>query len=677
MQSRDVTGGANRGTGTSGRRLHARGFPTLWITVLGVAVGWLALLDPPVAVAEVVKRQIGQMVLEDVPEPDPAVRERMLQYLAVRPTALTAVREDGKAILISTRFGDTNQVHLVSQPMGARKQITFFDEPVNGAAWIPGTHGARLIYVKDVGGNENYQFSTLDLTTGRSALLTDGKSRNQGLSIARNGQRIAFASNLRNGRDFDIYVDELSGGEPPRLAWKVEGSYGPGSFSPDAQRLFVQHYVSERETHWYVLDVASGQTQRFTPEGDPFYYGGGEWSPDGRYAYFTTDREGQFRKLYQVDLEYNQWKCLTADIDWDIEDVAVEPTGKGLAFCVNEDGYTRLYFADADGGNRRPIDGLERGVIGGLTFAHQGGVLGLTLNTARLPADAYTVSYPDGKVTRWTESEVGGLDSSQFVDAELIRYPTFDQVDGKPRTISAFVYRGQGQGKRPVVIYPHGGPEGQSMATFSAIFQYWAVEMGISIIAPNVRGSTGYGRAFHQLDNGVLREDSVKDIGALLDWIARQPDLDSTRVGIYGGSYGGYMVLASLVNYPGRIKAGIDVVGIADFISFLTNTAEYRRDLRRAEYGDERDPAVRQVLEAISPLRNADKIQAALFVAHGENDPRVPVSEARQIVAKMRALNRPVWFAAALDEGHGFRKKPNRDLAAVLYTAFWSEHLLK
>lgn len=634
----------------------------------------LALAVAPAFAQEVQTRQIGQMVLEDVPAWDEGLRQRMFQYLAVRGTGLSSVADDGRSILISTRFGETNQLHVVAQPMGARRQITFYDEPVGGG-FLPGSGGKRVLLSKDVGGNENYQLHELDLQTGRATTFSDGKSRHQSLVAARSGKLVAFSSNARNGRDFDIYVRPE--GSAPRLVWEVSGSFGASAFSPDESKLLVQEYLSERETRWHMLDIASGESQPITPPAPAFYYGGGVWSPDGRYLYFTSDRDGDFRKLYQLDLSYGNWKCLTADLEWDVEDVAVDPASGGLAFVINEDGIFRLYFADGGGGGRRQVE-LPTGVVSGLTFAASGGVLGFTLNSARAPGDAYTASFPQGALTRWTESEVGGLNAQAFVDAELIRYPTFDQVDGKPRTIPAFVYRPRGaSGKRPVVINIHGGPEGQSLPTFNSITQFWANELGMTVIFPNVRGSTGYGRTFHQLDNGVLREDSVKDINALLDWIAQQPDMDAQRVGVYGGSYGGYMVMACLTRYPERFKAGINVVGITSFITFLENTAEYRRDLRRPEYGDERVPEVRKVLEEISPLQRADKIQAALFVVHGQNDPRVPVGEAKQIVAKMREMGRPVWFANALDEGHGFRKKVNRDLASILYAAFWQEHLLK
>lgn len=641
--------------------------------VAPLIVAWMAV--SPLFAGEIKTRQIGQMVLEDIPEFDPALRERMLQYLNVRRAGLSSLAEDGRSMLISTRFGDSSQVHLVTQPLGVRRQLTFFDEPVSGGGFIPGTHGRQFLFGRDVGGNENNQLYRMDLAAGRCDLLTDGKSKNQSTTISRDGKQLALASNLRNGRDFDIYVADLPAGKPT-LAMECDGSYGPVEFSPDGKRLLIERYVSERFTQYFVHDIAAKTTSAITPDDPPAYYGSGAWAADGAALYVTSDRDGEFRKLYRVG-EDGKWTCLTDDLNWDVEEVAVEPKGHGIAFTVNEDGVVRLAFADATGKGRKYIDALPRGVLSGIQFAAQGGVLGLTVNSSQIPGDAFTVTFPEGQITRWTESEVGGLDPNTFVEPQLIRYPTYDQVDGHPRTIPAFYFKARQPGPRPVIIYAHGGPEGQTQPTFSSTFQFFAGELGVSVIAPNIRGSTGYGRTFHQLDNGVLREDSIKDIGALLDWIAKQPELDKTRVGIYGGSYGGYVVLASLVNYPDRFKAGVDVVGIADFITFLENTSEYRRDLRRAEYGDERDPAVRKVLEEISPLRRADKITAALFVAHGQNDPRVPVGEAHQIVEKMRALGRPVWFANALDEGHGYRKKENSDLFNVLMMHFWQEHLLK
>lgn len=336
------------------------------------------------------------------------------------------------------------------------------------------------------------------------------------------------------------------------------------------------------------------------------------------------------------------------------------------------------YHSLLDPATRRfdAVGSLPMGLVGLGAFSPDGRQLALALNSPDSPSDVYTLELADdplghGDLIRWTYSEVGGLDPSTFVVPELIHYPTFDDRD-----IPAFVYRPRGPGPHPVVIRIHGGPESQSRPVFSSLFQGWIHELGIAVLDPNVRGSSGYGRTYVELDNGMLREDAVRDIGALLDWISAQPDLDQNRVMVFGGSYGGYMVLASLIHYSDRLRGGVNIVGISDFISFLENTEAYRRDLRRAEYGDERDPEMRAFFERISPLRNSDRITAPLFVIHGQNDPRVPVTEAEQIVEQVRANDRPVWYMNALNEGHGFARRDNQDLVRDLVVLFFQEHLV-
>ncbi len=251
-------------------------------------------------------------------------------------------------------------------------------------------------------------------------------------------------------------------------------------------------------------------------------------------------------------------------------------------------------------------------------------------------------------------------------------------MNGKPRKIPAFYYKPQStSGKIPVIINIHGGPEGQSVPVFSPFISYLTNELGIAVLSPNVRGSSGYGKTFLKLDNGFKREESVKDIGALLDWIAKQPELDASRVAVWGGSYGGYMVLASMTNFNDRIKCGIDVVGISNFVTFLQNTEDYRKDLRRVEYGDERDPKMKEYLLKISPANNVDKITKPLFIIQGLNDPRVPASESEQMKQNMRNKGRNVWYMLAKDEGHGFRKKPNVDYMQWSVVMFLQQNLLK
>jgi dipeptidyl aminopeptidase/acylaminoacyl peptidase len=317
---------------------------------------------------------------------------------------------------------------------------------------------------------------------------------------------------------------------------------------------------------------------------------------------------------------------------------------------------------------------LPTGVIARLKFDRQSKRLGFTLSTAQSTADVYSVDVKTRALTRWTESEVGGLDPATFVAPERVRYPSFDG-----RMIDAWYYRPRRSDakKLPVVISIHGGPEAQATAAFNPTVQYWVNELSVAVLQPNVRGSAGYGKSFLKLDNAAKREDSVADIGALLDWIAKRPELDGERVAVFGGSYGGYMVLASLEHFSERLRCGVEIVGISNFVTFLEHTESYRRDLRRAEYGDERDPELRKLLIAISPTTNASKIKRQLFVAQGQNDPRVPAGEAEQIVKAVRAGGGPVWYVLAKDEGHGFQKKVNRDYFTDAVSRFFEEYLLK
>jgi dipeptidyl aminopeptidase/acylaminoacyl peptidase len=417
----------------------------------------------------------------------------------------------------------------------------------------------------------------------------------------------------------------------------------------------------------YLAEVASGAYRELAlaeVPGKPAPktgIGGARFSADGRGVWFTADLGGEFQHLRYLDLQDGSLRTLTGDVPWDIEDFEPSPDGRWLAYVANADGYGRLSILDLGAARTVTPTGLPAGIVSGLRFDRPGARLGMSVETAQSPRDAWTLDVATGAATRWTQSETGAADPARMVPAELLRYPTWDRAQGGPRRIPAFVYRPAGPGPHPVVIDIHGGPEGQSRPGYSAWTQYLVNELGYAVVQPNVRGSTGYGRTFTMLDNGRLREDSVRDIGALLVWIAAQPGLDAGRVVVSGGSYGGYMALASMVAFGDRLRGGIDIVGISNFVTFLTNTAPYRRDLRRAEYGDERDPAMRRFLQRISPLTRAEAIRKPLLVIQGLNDPRVPASESEQMVARVRANGAEVWYLAAKDEGHGFRKKSNRD----------------
>jgi dipeptidyl aminopeptidase/acylaminoacyl peptidase len=494
---------------------------------------------------------------------------------------------------------------------------------------------------------------------------------------------LAYSSTARNGTDTDVWVRDMATGQA-RPVVTAGGSWSAQDFSPDGRRLLVTRYVSINEAYPGEVDLATGELTLFPVDGGKAAFGGFEYAPDGASVYFVSDepvagRPSEFRTLRYHAPDDGTVRELSGHIPWDVEGFTLADDGRHLAYVTNEDGIYRLRVLALPGHAEIALPELPVGVIGGLAFSPDGRRLALTLNSATSPSDAYVIDLAARSLTRWTRSEVGGLDPEKFVSPTLIRYPTFDQVDGAPRTIPAFYYRPANvpAGRRlPVVINIHGGPESQALPTFNPTAQFLANELGVAVLVPNVRGSSGYGKTWLTLDNAEKREDSVRDIGALLDWVAAQPELDEDRVGVYGGSYGGYMVLATMANYPERVRAGVDIVGISHFGTFLQNTEDYRRDLRRAEYGDERDPAIAELFERISPLNNAHRITAPLFVAQGRNDPRVPWTEAEQIVKAVRGNGQPVWYLLFADEGHGFRKKSNADYFTAATMLFWQAHLL-
>jgi len=609
----------------------------------------------------------GNLIMEGVPEIPAEVTERLNRYQQVRGAAFSGWLADGTA-LISTRFGETAQIHRVAEPMGARTQLTFFAEPINGALPHPKSNG--FVFAKDTGGNEFFQFFYFDVATGQATLLTDGKSRNTAPVFSHDGAQLAFSTTRRNGKDVDIHLVALDG-KPSTPLLEKEGEWTALDFAPDGKTLLVRRSVSITESELFTLDVASRALTRLRPAKEPVFFGDARFAADGRRVFFTSDEGSEFRQLRVLTLATGEMKTLSPQ-PWNVEEFTLSNDGRKLAYVTNEDGLSALHLLATATGAPLAAPRLPVGQVDRVEFDAKSQRLGFSIDRAVSPADLYTFKLGETALTRWTASEVGGLNTAGFVEPTLIRYPSFD---GK--SIPAFVYAPKAAAaKAPVIINIHGGPEAQALPTFTPAFQFYVKEMGIAVITPNVRGSDGYGKTYLKLDNGMLREDSVKDIGALLDWVAKQPNLDASRVLVAGGSYGGYMTLASMTHFNDRLRAGIDIVGISHFVTFLTNTQDYRRDLRRVEYGDERIPEMRAFMEKIAPLNNAAKITKPMFIIQGINDPRVPASEAEQMVAKIRANSGEVWYLAAKDEGHGFRKKGNRDFQAAATVMFLRRTLL-
>lgn len=626
----------------------------------------------------------GNLVMEGVPAIPDDIVASLNRFQNIRSASFRAWTEEGTGIYVSTRFGDVSQLHRVDMPGGARHQLTFNTEPVGGITGQP--NGSALALTRDAGGSEFTQIFLFDPESGQETLLTDGESRNGAVQWDRDGRRFAYRSTRRNGASNDIWLMDPDDPDSAEIILESQdgSSWMPSEFSAAGSRLLALNYVSNSDARVHLVDL---DTRTHT------LLAGGTGHASSNYPvafddeaegfWLVTNQGSDFDKLAWQSLEPGaEVELVTADIPWNVSGVEISHDRRRLAFSINENGRSSVYLLDTRTRQYRKVDNIPIGVAYGLSFSPADDRLAITLNTPSTPSDTFILDLGSeplthGKLTRWTYSEVGGLNARLFREPELIHYETFDEIDGKAREIPAWIYRPAGDGPFPIVISIHGGPESQARPTFSSTYQMWMQELGVAIIVPNVRGSNGYGKAYKGLDNGFKREDSVRDIGALLDWVATQSDLDAGRVAVFGGSYGGYMVLASAVHFSDRLKAAVDIVGISNFVTFLENTQDYRRDLRRPEYGDERDPEMRAYLQKISPLNNVEKIDVPMFIVQGENDPRVPVTEAAQMVKALREQGGLVWYMNALNEGHGYRKKENRDVYQQATVLFLRDHLLQ
>ncbi|UTP39833.1 prolyl oligopeptidase family serine peptidase [Phenylobacterium sp. LH3H17] len=631
-----------------------------------VLIGGLAALltgGSALAATPVVKREVGALVTENVPETPPAVREQLHRYQNTRSANFLDWLGDG-TMLIATRFGQTPQIHHVKAPGGDRTQLTFFDEPVTSAAAQPMVPGA-FVLARDTGGDEYFQ-GYASAVEGGEALVTDPKTRNTGFVFSPDGTLLAWSRVTPGKGDYDIMLMRTGQPATRRVALKGKGAVGPAAFSADGGRILFRRAISAQSSKVFVLETATGRVTEINPSRKLIAYSGGEFTPDGRRVLMLSDEKSEVARLVEYDLVSGRKTVVADGGAWEIEAFDLSENGRLLAYAINQDGRSRVVVADIMTRRALPQPELPVGVLADLKFSPDALRLAIGLNSATSPADVWTWNIAEASLVRWTHSEMGGLKPADMVEPSLIRFVSFDR-----RQIPAWVYRPKAAKEpTPVIIDIHGGPEGQSRPGFSTTYQYWVNALGATVISPNVRGSTGYGKTYLALDNAMKRQDSVRDIGALLDWIASQPDLDKSRVVVSGGSYGGFMTLAALAAYNDRLAGAIDTVGISDFTTFLTHTEGYRRDLRRVEYGDERDPKMKAEFDRISPLNLTDKMTKPLFVIAGFNDPRVPWTEGEQIVAKVRANGGDVWWMMAKDEGHGFRKKQNRDALREAETLF-------
>ena len=618
----------------------------------------------------------GNLILEDIPAIPGSIKEDLSKFQNVRSAAFRGFNNQDEGLFISTRFGNVSQLHLVKSAGAARNQITYFQEPIGSVTMHPTK--SSIAFTMDKGGTENAQIYLLNPESSSTQMLTDGTSRNGGPLWSNAGNHIAFQSTKRNGSSNDVWMMPLDNPQKSELILESpDGTWwGAADWSEDDSKVLIQNYISIANSKAYIVDLTTKEKSLILGEKDSSSVNSAlAFDENDKGIFFITNQYGEFNQLAYYEIETSEVTVISKEISWDVDGFSISDDSKKAAFVVNENGYSSLYLLNPKSFAFKKVTSLPIGLIGGMQFNKDNKSLGLTLNTYQSPSDTYVLDLQYnalryGKLTRWTFSEVGGLDTSKFAKPELIQYESFDG-----RKIPAFIYAKKNDSPQPVIISIHGGPEGQARPSFSSTYQLWMANLGAAVITPNVRGSDGYGKEYLSLDNGFKREDSVKDIGALLDWIETQPHVDSDRVAVYVGSYGGYMGLASAVHYSDRLKAAVDIVGISNFVTFLKNTKDYRRDLRRVEYGDERNPDMEAFLQNISPNNNVDQIQVPMFVVQGENDPRVPVTEAEQVVKSLRDNGKKVWYMNALNEGHGYRKKENRDIYQQAVILFLKENL--
>ena len=615
------------------------------------------------------------LITENIPAIPKSLNEKIKKYTESRSANFTAIHPNGKELIMVTRFASTNQLHHLNQPLGNRKQITFFDEPVNSADYEP-TEGKYLVYSKDIGGNEFGQLFKLDLKNMESTLLTDGgRSQNGGMRWKKDGSGFYFSSTKRNGGDRDIYfMNPLKPNETKLILQVKGGGWGISDISEDGKKLIIGEYVSANESHLYLLDTETKKLEPITDRNEKqIVQSSAKFAKNSDEIWYVTDRDNEFKRLALMNLKTKKINYFTTEIPWEVSGLSLSKDKSKIAFEINESGLNKLYLMDTSSKKYSEIKGLAVGLINGTAFTKDGKSLFFAQSTYDSSSDIYKLDLATNKIERWTDSEQGEMPKADMAKPKLIEWTSFDKMK-----ISGFYYPVSKKftGKRPVLINIHGGPEGQSMASSLGSNNYYTNEMGVALIYPNVRGSSGFGKSYIASDNGFNRMNSVKDIDSLLDWIAKQPELDKDRIMIMGGSYGGFMTLATAYEYADRIRCSVDVVGISDFNTFLKNTEEYRRDLRRAEYGDERDPKMSEFFTKIAPLNNTDKIKKPMFIIQGTNDPRVPVTEAIQMRDKLKAQGNKVWYLEAKNEGHGFRKKENVDYQRLAVIKFMQEYLL-
>jgi dipeptidyl aminopeptidase/acylaminoacyl peptidase len=613
----------------------------------------------------------GNLVFDGIPERPSENTDTLDAYLSAREATPLGFSPKGQ-LLIATRFGDALELHAVDRAGAERRQLTFLREPIERGEYSPDAGRNAFFYLEDAAGDGATQIYYQRVGEIAARRLTDGKSRNTAAIWANNGRELAFATTARDGASYDIDISEPETGALPHLAVTSDGApWFPLDFSPDDRKLLVQKHVSSAEDYLYVVDLATGQKREVEPSPSKVTIVGARFSRDGTGVYLISDKDGEYAKLHYVNLFTGEKTDVSGHIPFDVESFAISKDGHYLAYVTNEGGTGRLNLQDLRAHQDLSPPKLPfAGVIDSLSFDAEGKLLAFGLAAANQPRDAYVLDVAANRLEAWTHSEAGPMDRARLVVPRLTQFPTFDRADGKTRQIPLYVYEPAGGGPHPVLVLLHDGPQGEFRPSFDPWIEYVVGELGFAVVAPNVRGSSGYGRTFASLARGSSREDAVKDIGALVVWLGLDSRFDAKRIVVAGHGYGGYLALAALMNYGDRLKGGAAISGITDFIGFLGGTAPYLKLGEREEFGDERDTETRAFLRRISPLTGAERITRPLLLVSGKNDPRVPFGQSEELVNRLRGRASAAWYLKANDEGGVFAKWQNREACYRVFGQF-------
>ena len=626
---------------------------------------------------------------DGIPAISKAIADKVSLYTEFRGYSLVQWHPKDGSMLVRHREAGENiaQIYLLSKAGGAIEKISDFPEPIAQASFEP-INGKFLVISKDTGGNEATQVYRMNLSTRDTVLLSQADERSS-FNWNHKGDRVLISAlpldKTATGGKRDTVETHLTLVDPLNPATRLTlgalpgGGWGNYSFSHNDASFAAVQYRTPNDADVFLINAKTGKREKILPQAGAATagYSNPEWSKDNRRLFLTTNQGGEFSELAYYDIKSAKLTVLSRHIPWDIQSFSLSEDGKRILAIVNANGRDEAHIFDASSGKELARPDVAAGAVGGGEWSKTAkSQFAYSLNSPQSPGDVYSLDVATGKTQRWTTAWApAGIDLNSFASPELVQIKSFDGV-----SISAWLFLPDAKkfpGKRPVLVSFHGGPEGQSTVRFMGRNNYYLNEMGIAVLLPNVRGSSGYGKHFLDLDNGFKRKDSVKDGGAFLSWVGSHPSLDAERIAVIGGSYGGYMSLATAVDYSPLIRGAIDIVGISNFATFLNNTESYRRDLRRVEYGDEREPKMREFHEKIAPLNSAAAIQKPLFVVQGKNDPRVPYTEAEQMVAAVRKNGVPVWYLLADNEGHGFRRKANADYEFFATVKFLETNLLK